>query len=63
MHKTARYATRYPELFACYWGDFGLLTNPAITPGIIENRNRFVEEFAIVATSGLRTPGPYEPDL
>lgn len=42
---TAADATRFPRLYrATYWGAFRLGDNPErITPGIVENRNRFAE--------------------
>ena len=43
----ARDATKYPALFQNYWGSFTIKKNDTITPEIIENRNRFVEEFGI----------------
>ena len=44
----ARDATKYPALFNNYWGSFTIKENDTITPKIIENRNRFVEEFGII---------------
>lgn len=44
----ARDATKYPALFNNYWGSFTIKENDTITPEIIENRNRFVEEFGII---------------
>ena len=52
MYDTNKYAdlTRYPKIFKnCYWGNFTFTknTNTTLTPTIIENRNRFVEEFSV----------------
>jgi hypothetical protein len=44
----ARYKTKYPKLFNCYWGSANYSNNIlGITDEIIENRNKFVEEFDI----------------
>lgn len=43
-----RYKTKYPKIFNCYWGAFQYSNDAlGITDEIIENRNKFVEEFDI----------------
>jgi len=48
MSIKARYKTKYPKIFYCYWGAFDYNNRAlGITDEIIENRNKFVEEFEI----------------
>ena len=48
MSIKVRYKTKYPKIFSCYWGAFGYNNGAlGITDEIIENRNKFVEEFEI----------------
>ena len=50
-----RDATKYPSLFRNYWGNWTLPDErKVITPEIIENRNRFVEEFGVVREATWR---------
>ena len=58
LYETNKYAylTKYPSIFKnCYWGDFTFTknTNTLLTPIIIENRNKFVEEFSVIRVKGL----------
>ena len=52
MYETNKcaYLTKYPSIFKnCYWGNFTFTknTDTLLTPSIIENRNKFVEEFSV----------------
>jgi len=49
MSVEVRYKTKYPKIFSCYWGNFPYRNDDKswITDEIIENRNKFVEEFEI----------------
>ena len=44
--RSVRYFTKYPKIFTCYWGS-AILDKDDIKDEIIENRNKFVEEFKI----------------
>ena len=56
---TAAQATSRPDLYAgTYWGGFTLARNPDITPAIVANRNRFVDEWRIKARSHALIPLP-----
>jgi stalled ribosome rescue protein Dom34 len=49
-----RYKTKYPKIFDCYWGSFQYSNDAlTITDEIIENRNKFVEEFDIKRSKSI----------
>lgn len=54
MSIEVRYKTKYPKIFSCYWGNFNY-SNLAlgITDEIIDNRNKFVEEFEITRSKSI----------
>ena len=57
--RTVAEATDFPDLFKdTYWGRFSVARNPDITPAIIANRNRFAEDWQIVARSRAMIPRP-----
>ena len=53
----ARHATKYPEIFDVYWGNFRMEKNSNITPEIIEARNLFVEDNHIKSGCNLAVIG------
>lgn len=50
-----RYKTNYPSIFNVYWGDFDCTKNDNITQEIINNRNKFVEEYHITEISKAKS--------
>ncbi len=57
--RTAAEATARPDLYAgTYWGNFRIEREAEITQEIIRNRNRFAEEWKIMARSHADIPRP-----
>ena len=54
MSDKVRYKTKYPKIFSCYWGAYDY-SNIAmgITDEIIDNRNKFVEDFEITRSKTI----------
>ncbi len=50
----AKEATKYEKIFSgTHWGNFKIEKNQMITNEIIENRNKFVEEYNIKSISNI----------